>query len=324
MSLPTTRTEFKSFCLRNLGDTVLNIELSEEQIQDQIDAALRFFADFHFDGTEKIFFKAKITANTPSDVVHHLTIVNRGTLYSNSDTIVISEPPNGNSATANLTTYSNGTISTVNLIDNGANYSIEPTVTINTSTGSGAAITSHLGGYFEIPENIIGISRVFPFSLFTSSSDMFSVEYQMAQNNMYNLASSQLTPFYMAKQHLELFQQILVGRPSFRFNRNSNKLYVDVLNSRLRVNEFMVIECFSVLDPETYANIWSDRFLLRYGTALMKKQWGTNLKKFQGVMMPGGVNFSGQQIYDEATQEIKDLEIEMSNVWQVSCLDVIA
>lgn len=41
--------------------------------------------------------------------------------------------------------------------------------------------------------------------------------------------------------------------------------------------------------------------------------WGTNLKKFSGMLLPGGVQIDGQGLYDEAMGEIKDLEDELMN-----------
>ena len=324
MALPSNRQEFQDFCLRNIGDGVIDINLSEEQISDQIDLALSYYADFHFDGTQKTYYKIPITANLHSDAIHHLTLVSAGTLYSNADTITIAGPTSsGNTATANLVTYANGTINTVNLIDNGSNYGEAPTVTITTSTGSGASITSTLGGYAVLPENIIGISRVFPFHFFSSSNDMFSVEYQFALNNLHTIANSALVPFYMAKQQLQMFQEVLIGRPSFRFNRHANKLYIDVNNARLKVGEYLVIEAYMVLDPETYTDVYKDRMLIKYTCALLKKLWGFNLSKFNGMSMPGGLAFNGQKIYDDAVQEIKELEQECLNTWSIPCVDMI-
>tara|TARA_R110000868_G_scaffold25423_1_gene99132 strand:- start:2108 stop:3004 length:897 start_codon:yes stop_codon:yes gene_type:complete len=297
--------------------------MSDEQVEDQIDLALSYYADFHFDGTQKTYYKIPITANLYSDAIHHLTLVSAGTLYSNADTITITSSNVGNTATANLVTYANGTINTVNLIDNGANYGEAPTVTITTSTGSGASITSTLGGYAVLPENIIGISRVFPFHFFSSSNDMFSVEYQFALNNLYTIANSALVPFYMAKQQLQMFQEVLIGRPSFRFNRHANKLYIDVNNARLKVGEYLVVEAYMVLDETTYTDIFKDRMLIRYTCALLKKLWAFNLKKFNGMSMPGGLAFNGQTMYDEAIQEIKDLEAEMLNSWSLPVCDLI-
>ncbi len=324
MALPSSRQTFKEFCLRNIGAPVIDINLADEQIEDQIDIALQYYAEYHFDGTSKNYYKLPILANNHSDAIHHLTIVSGGTAYSNADTITISSPPNGNGATANLTTYSNGTIQSVNLITNGENYPADPTVTINTSTGSGASITASLGGYFEIPENILGISRVFPFHFFSTSNDMFSVEYQFALNNLYTIANSQLVPWYMAKQHLQLFQEILIGRPSFRFNKLSNKLYIDVLNERLKAGEYIVVEAYYIMDPDTYTKVWKDRFLIRYTCALLKKLWAFNIKKFTGMALPGGVQFNGQQMYDEAIEEIKELENEMLNSWSLPVADIVA
>lgn len=323
MALPSSRSSFKDFCLRNIGDGVLEINMSEEQIEDQIDLALSYYADFHFDGTQKTYYKIPITANLYSDAIHHLTLASAGTLYSNADTITIASPNSGNTATANLVTYANGTINTVNLIDNGDNYGEAPTVTITTSTGSGASITSTLGGYAVLPENIIGISRVFPFHFFSSSNDMFSVEYQFALNNLYTIANSALVPFYMAKQQLQMFQEVLIGRPSFRFNRHANKLFIDVNNARLKVGEYLVVEAYMVLDPETYTDVYKDRMLIKYTCALLKRLWGTNLKKFGNMTMPGGLSFNGQTMYDEAVQEIKEIENEFLNSFSLPVVDMI-
>lgn len=323
MSLPSSREQFKDYCLRQLGAPVLDINIADEQIEDNIDYALSYFAEYHFDGTEKIYYKYQITGNVYSDAVHHVTLDAPGTLYSNTDTITFTGG-SGEPATANLVTHANGSIASVNLLTNGDGYANPPTITINTSTGSGGAISAHLGGYIDIPENIIGVGKVFPFSYFTSSQDMFSVDYQLALNNIYTIINSQLAPWYMALQHLQLFHEVLVGRTPFRYNKIGNKLYIDKLKARIKLGEYIVFEAYNVLDPETYSDVWKDRFLLKYATALIKRQWGTNLKKFSGVMLPGGVQFNGQVIFDEAVEEIKALEEEMLNSWSIPVLDIVA
>lgn len=324
MALPSDRASFKQFILRNLGKTVLQINVSDEQVEDQIDLALQYFADYHFDGTQRHYYKFPITANLHSDALYNIQLISGGTGYSNTDTLVFGAPTVGsNTATGSLVTYANGTIASVTLDHNGSNYSAPPAITINTSTGSGASITSQMGGFVELPENIIGISRVFPFHFLTTSNDMFSVEYQFALHNLYTIANSALVPFYMAKQHLQLFQEVLIGKPSFRFNRNVNRLYIDVMNQRLQVGEYMVVETYMVIDPTEYPQVWKDRFLIRYATALVKKQWGQNLSKFGGGMMPGGIQFNGRAILEDAMQEIKDLETEMLHSWSPACLDVM-
>lgn len=324
MALPSDRNSFKHFILRNIGRTGIAINVTDEQVDDQVELALQYYADYHFDGTQKHYYKIPITANLHSDAVHHLVLDNPGTGYSNTDTLTISAPTVGsNNATGSLVTHANGSIASVTLIDNGSNYSHDPTVTINTSTGSGALVTAPLGGYVELPENIIGISRVFPFHFMSASNDMFSVEYQFALHNLYSIANSALVPFYMAKQHLQLFQEVLIGKPSFRFNHHVGKLYIDVMNQRLKVGEYMVVETYMVIDPEIYPKVWKDRFLIRYASALVKRQWGQNLTKFIGGVMPGGIQFNGERILDDAQREIKELEAEMLNSWSLPPLDVM-
>jgi len=327
MALPASRTEFKEYCLEQLGAPVLEINLAEEQIQNQIDYALSKYAEYHFDGTIKHYYKYQVVANLFSDAIHHLTLVSGGTGYSNSDTVVFSS--NGHhalsaNAEATITTNGNGTITAVNLANNGAGYATTPTISITTSGGSGASITAELGGYIELPENIIGISRVFPLSYLSTGADMFSINYQMALNNIYTLTNSQLVPYYMSMQHLQLFHDVLVGQTPFRYNKNHNRLYIDKAKQRLTLGEYIVFECYNVLDPDTYTDIWKDRWLIRYATELMKKQWGTNLKKFSGMMLPGGIVFSGQTIYDEAVEELKVLDDELLNSWSIPVLDIVS
>jgi hypothetical protein len=79
--------------------------------------------------------------------------------------------------------------------------------------------------------------------------------------------------------------------------------------------EFIIVEGYRVLDPAQWPQVYNDRFIKRYATALIKRQWGTNLKKFEGIQMPGGVTLNGQKIYDEAVEEIKYLEEEMQSTY---------
>jgi hypothetical protein len=67
MAVPTTRTEFKEYCLRKLGKPVIEINVDDDQVDDRIDETLRYYWDYHFDGTEKIYYKQQITANNVAD-----------------------------------------------------------------------------------------------------------------------------------------------------------------------------------------------------------------------------------------------------------------
>jgi hypothetical protein len=127
----------------------------------------------------------------------------------------------------------------------------------------------------------------------------------------------------MAFQHLQLLEQLLVGQQPIRFNRHTNRLYIDVNWNKVEAGQYLVIEAYEVVDPVKFTDVWNDRWLHRYATALIKKQWGNNLKKFSGIQMPGGVTFNGQQIYDEAEQEIEMMEKEMINSFSLPVYDMI-
>jgi len=86
----------------------------------------------------------------------------------------------------------------------------------------------------------------------------------------------------------------------------------------LQVGEYLVIECYRKLDPETFTDVYNDIYLKRYVTALFKKQWGANLSKFDGVAMIGGVTLNGRQIYSEALQDIEKLETEIRSTFELN------
>lgn len=326
MATPTTRDEFKEYCLRKLGKPVIEINVDDDQVEDRIDEALKYYWDYHFDGTERLYYKYMIQDSDRRDAVKEITIVSGGTGYSNSDTIVITKDPScptGAGATATLSTNSSGGIVSVSVANNGTGYTLDPTVTITTSTGSGADLRGYKGGYIKIPENIIGVTGIFPIgdpSL--SVNDIFNIRYQIALNDLYTLTSVQLTPYYMAMEHLALIQQLLVGQQPVRFNRHTDKMYIDTDWGKLPTGRFILVECYRVIDPNEYRDAWGDRFLSRYCTALIKKQWGNNMKKFSGMQLPGGITMNGQQIYEEAAEEIAKLEAEMINSYSLPVLDM--
>lgn len=168
-------------------------------------------------------------------------------------------------------------------------------------------------GYITLPDNIIGAVDIFDIGDQYGVQNMFNIRYQIALNDLYTLTSVSLVPYYMAMSHLQLLQEILVGRQPLRYNKYDNKLYIDTDWSNF-TGTFVVVKAYSVMDPTTYTAIWSDRFLKEYATQLIKRQWGEHLKKFGQVQMMGGVVFNGQQIYNEAQTEITRLEHELMRI----------
>jgi hypothetical protein len=117
-------------------------------------------------------------------------------------------------------------------------------------------------------------------------------------------------------QHLSTLDLLLNGKPIYRFNRLQNKLFLDLdwkNNSKVQVGDFIVVECYRALDPIEFTKVWNEIWLKHYVTALFKKQWAVNIKKFSGLQLPGGVTLDGDKLYDEAMTEIKDLEDEIQN-----------
>jgi hypothetical protein len=124
--------------------------------------------------------------------------------------------------------------------------------------------------------------------------------------------------YYQVKQELELINQVLVGTKPIRFNRHMNRLYVDMdWGADANVGDYIIVECYRILDPDTYRDVYNDRFLKQYTTALFKRQWGENLKKFAGVQLPGGVTINADKIYEDALDEINKIEAEMQSRFEL-------
>lgn len=245
MALPTTRAQFKEYCLRTLGKPVIEINVDDDQVEDRVDEALSWYWDYHFDGSEKIYYKYEVTAQTKVD------------------------------------------------------------------------------RYVPMPENVIGVVNLFPIGQGLNTNNLFNIRYQIALNDLYTLTSVSMVPYYMALTHVQFLEQMLVGQQPLRYNRHVNRLYIDMDWSIINTGDFIVAEAYQVVDPTVYQDVWKDRWLLRYTTCLIKQQWGTNLKKFGGIQMPGGITFNGQQIYDEATQERQQLEQEMITSYSLPVTDMI-
>ncbi|TRZ51557.1 MAG: hypothetical protein D4S01_04515 [Dehalococcoidia bacterium] len=167
-------------------------------------------------------------------------------------------------------------------------------------------------GYITIPENLIFISRILPHG--AHANNMFSVEYQMHLNDIYSLRSpGSVLNYAMTKEYQGLLNMLFdngCDQP-IRFRRHLDRLYIDDIVTDFAVDDYIVIEGYSTIDPDEYTDVYNDAFLKRYLTALIKRQWGTNMKKFTGMQLPGGVEMNGQTIFDEAQADIEKIETEM-------------
>ena len=246
MAQPTTRQQFAEWCLRKLGKPVIEINVDDDQAQDRIDEALSYYWDYHFDGSERTFFKHQITADDKTNQ------------------------------------------------------------------------------YITVPENVIGVINLFPVgSNITASTGMFNVQYQFVLNNIHDMVNYNLTNYFMSMQNLQFMEELLVGMQPIRYTRHVNRLFIDTDWDRLVEGEYVVAECYKVIDPNTYSDVFKDRWLQNYATAKIKYQWGSNLTKFNGMTLPGNIQFNGEQILNDARDEITRLEEEMISSYSLPVIDMI-
>ena len=251
----TTRTLLQDYCLRRLGHPVIEINVDDEQISDRMDDALEYFAEYHFDGVEKVFLKHKIT---------QVDIDNEYIDMTDPDSDV---------------------------------------------TGQ------------EYPDGgpVLSVRRVLPVANFNAfQTGFFNEEFQLRLNDLNTFTGSSLINWSMSLSNFSMVDYLFTVNPTVLFNRRQNKLFIETdWANKFEAGDFLIVECYRVLDPTQYTEVYNYLFLKKYCTALIKRQWGENLKKFEGVQLPGGVTLNGKTIYDEAVDEINKIEEEMNLKWEL-------
>jgi len=178
--------------------------------------------------------------------------------------------------------------------------------------------------YLQIPPSVIGVNKIFHFDgSNTITNNMFSVKYQLFLNDIYYWGSSDILSYHMTKTYLEDINFLLTTDKQMRFNQRQDRLYLDIDWDSVSENDYIIIDCWRLLDPNDFSRVWNDSFLKKYLTALVKRQWGQNLIKFQGVKLPGGIELNGRQIYDDAEKDLEIIREQMSNTYELPPLDMI-
>jgi len=234
MASPNSRQSLIDFCLRRLGEPVIEINVDEEQIQDKVDDALQMYQEFHSDATYRTYLKHQIT-QTDKD-----------------------------------------------------------------------------NGWIPISSDVLYVSQMFPINPTFSTVNMFDIRYQMMLNSLgdfMNFAGG-MSYYYQMQQYLEFLDLLLSGYPKTTWSRHQDRLYIwgEWSNDDLNVDDYVVAEVYALVDPDAHTSIYNDMFVKNYTTALIKHQWGTNMSKFEGMQLPGGVTINGRQLLEDANQEIKELE----------------
>jgi hypothetical protein len=241
MATIQTREDLKQYCLRRLGEPVIQINVEDWQLDDRIDDALQFYQDYHYDATELFYWQHVITQ---TDIDQK---------------------------------------------------------------------------YFLLDPGILGITRIFPLNDTVTKSNMFDLRYQLRLHELYDFTSTSYTNFALTMQHLRNLELMFTGEIPIRFQRHTHKLYPDWAwgSSQAPLGMTVVAEGYKVIDPDTNASVYNDMWLKKYTTALFKRQWGENMKKFGGIQLPGGITLNGKEIYDEAAQDILVLENEMQDRYEL-------
>jgi hypothetical protein len=198
--------------------------------------------------------------------------------------------------------------------------------TTGTSNIVGTATTFSFyetSNYIQVPDSIIGVEKVFKFDTSSISGGMFSIKYQLFLNDLYYFNSVELLQYAMVKSYLEDIDFLLTTDKQVRFNKRQNRLYLDIDWGSQSAGNFMVLDCYRILDPNTFTNVYNDSFLKRYLTALIKRQWGQNLIKFRGVKLPGGIEFNGRELYEDAQRELDEITKRMSMDYELPPYDFI-
>ena len=286
MAQPSSRQELIDYCLRQLGAPVIEINVADEQVQDLLDDAIQLFQQRHFDGVIQTFLKYEITQAD----VDRAKAVPPGA-------------PSGRGSVGITTTSATGNI-----------------------VGTATTFTYHENSnYIEIPKDVIGINKVYQWDALMGidSRNMFSMKYQMFLNDIFYWGTTDILSYSMGRSYLETLNFLLNTHKAIRFNQRQDRMYLDVAYDDLIVGDYLIIDCWKVLNPNEATGVYNDPFLKKYLTSLIKKQWGQNLIKFQGVKLPGGIEFNGRQIYDDAQAELDKIEEKMLSTYEIPPLDLI-
>ena len=209
----------------------------------------------------------------------------------------------------------------------GSNNAAGITTSTATSDIDGSSVTFSFeenSNYLQVPPEIIGITKVFKFDgSNTVTNNMFSVKYQLFLNDIYYWGSTEVLTYAMTKRYLEDIDFALSTDKFIRFNQRQDRLYLDFDWGSATKDDYLIIDCYRLLDPNSYSRVWNDSFLKKYVTALVKRQWGQNLMKFQGVKLPGGIELNGRQIYDDAQKDLEVIREQMSNTYELPPYDMI-
>ena len=265
MASPNSRAELITYCKRQLGEPVLQVNIDDEQVNNVIDDTIQFFQENCYNGMERAYLFHEITADDKTRFAASVT------------------------------------------------------------TTSGTTDWKETSNYIPVPDHVVGITRVFGLVSNSIRSNLFGVEYQLFLNDLYAFGSLDILNYYMNKQYLETLDMVLNNGSfqQFRYTMRRDRLYMDLDKDFLKAGSNILIECHRLIDPTDATEMYNDMFVKKYATALMKKQWGQNLIKYNNVQLPGGITLNGRELYTDALAEIEKIESEVLSKYAIPPMDMI-
>ena len=326
MAIPATKTEFGDWCKRKLGYPVIDINVDADQVDDRVDEAIQYYQMFMGGGSRRMYLKHQITqadkdrgqANT-SETITETTNQPSSTLPSgaaaSATTITLADATQFPASGSVLLSSGLGNAETIAYTAKTGN--VLTTAALTETHGTGATIVLSVDSkwetgqtYFIMPDGIESVLRIMPFDN-RGTLNMFDIRYQLRLNDLYDFSDISVIYYQMVMWQLDMLDMILVGEKPIEFNVNQDRIYVNMgWDTDIAVGYYIVFECYRRINPSEYTKAYNDIWLKRYATSLIKRQWGENLIKFQGVTMLGGVTMNGETIYNEAIREIGELETQ--------------
>jgi hypothetical protein len=314
---PNSITSLADYCMQQLGSPVIDIHVAEEQVQNRIEDALDFFQEFHDDATERTYLTHKVRGNEIATV--------------SATSFVITETVTG--AVSGATAVVNSIVAGILIVSTPVGTFIQGESITGSKSGANGTLTSYTtgdidNGYLPVGAGVVAISDVYPI-VGTGSTSQFSYSYQLKLQDLYSLqynggngigGSGGLAQYEETKEYLNTLDSVLTGVKLYQFNRRKSQLVIDMdWKNTVQPGSYIVIEAFVIIDPALYTSMFDDRMLKKLATAYIKKQWGSNMKLHSGIMLPGGITINGQQIYDEAMQEVENIENQIRDTYQDPC-----
>lgn len=313
----TNRTELIEYALRKLGAPVIQINVSTEQLEDRLDEALSYFVEFHDEGTQKTFIPIKVTGS------HLQLTTNVASDFKTNETIT------GSVSGATMKLFDVPEINKLRSKTFTGTFIAGETVTgPSTSGGTASGVIATNGifigdiqnKYLTLSDNVISVIRVLPWTGAhrNNTNYMFDIQYQMMANDIFKSGQYlDMNYYFTLQQHLSLIDFTLNPRPKTEFSRILGTVTLSSsFWSAIDPDQFVMVEGHVSVNDEANLKLYDNAWLKRYLTSIIKKQWASNISKYQNIILPGGVQLNGQQLHEEAESEIEKLEEQLKSTYR--------